>query len=288
MPVPYLIVSDPPHRVEDITPATPVFGLSAAEIRLKANYPVPEIWVADMEEDRIRSALAVLTRSGFRVLLAPGTAIAEVPPATAVHAFEFAPDGLVLRTGNGETELPYDVAAVGVFCQPLAAPRLSRSSSAAPTGRISRFAEAAEGRLRSGSSSTSETAAPAFLDLYALSDDPPRRFTFAQDAVDFAGLGATSRRSSDNLLQLIAEYQGAFPNGRLDRRCAAMRVRRNVMVAGRTLPSDPEGRRRGFSFGTTALVTILELVSPELKTMTQQELSSRLVYLTYRDRTPSA
>jgi hypothetical protein len=284
MPVPHLIISDPPHHVADPKPAAPVFGLSAAEIRLKANYPVPEIWVVDMEVEPIESALALLNGAGFNALRVRGSAIAEVPDATTVRAFEFTPDGLMLTTDAGRDVLPYDGFVVGVFCQTLAAPRLSRSSSAVLSGRVSHFVDATEGYRRSGAKPGSDESPTSFLDLYTLSGGSPRRFTFAQDTVDFAGLGEPSRRASDNLLQLIAEYQGSFPHGILDRRCAAMRVRRNVMVAGRTGPAEPDARRKGFSFGTTALVTILELVSPELKTMTQPELSSRLVYLTHRER----
>jgi hypothetical protein len=288
MPVPHLIVSDPPHRVQDFQPAAPVFGLGVADVRLKANYPVPEIWVVDVEDRPIQSALATLDGSGFSVLRMPGTAVAELPRAAAVRSFAFTPDGLTITSDLGEDVLPYDASVLGVFCQTLAPPRLSRTSQEVLTGRVSHFVDANEGFRRSGIRPGPEPVPTMFLDLYTLSGAPPRRFTFAQDTVDFAGLGTTSPRASVNLLQLIAEFQGSFPNGWLDRRCAAMRVRRNVMIAGRAVPIEPDARRKGFSFGTVALVTILELIAPELKTITQPELSSRLVYLTHLHRRASA
>ena len=294
MTVPYLIISDPPHHVDDPTPAVPVFTLSAAEIRMKVNYPVPEIWVVDGDERRIEGALELLKGSGFSVVVAPGSAIADVPDATAVSTFEFGPGGLTLRSGSEEAVLPYDASVVAVFCQPLAPPQLSRPSSSALSARVSHFVDVTESDRRSGDQPAADTAPMAFLDLYTMADGPSRHFRFAQDAVDFAGLRAPSRRASDNLLQLVAEYQGSFPQAILDRRCVAMRVRRNAMVAGQTPSdpiggvSDPAGRRKGFSFGTTTLLKLLESIAPRLKAMDQLELSSRLVYLTYRQRSATA
>jgi len=106
--------------------------------------------------------------------------------------------------------------------------------------------------------------------------------TFLQDTVDFSGFGTPSRRAADNLLHLIAECQSRFAHATIDRRCAAMRLRRNPMVTGEPVSPELQGRRKGFSFGTTALKRVLDLIAPDLGSLTQAELSSRLVYLTYR------
>lgn len=288
MTVPYLIISDPPHHVDDVKPAASVFGLAAAEIRLKVNYPVPEIWIAEDDERRIALACEQLKNNGFSVIVAPGSTVAEVPEATPVAAFEFGSDGLMLRTGTEKAVLAYDTPVVAVFCQPLAPPRLSRTSSPVLAARVSHYVDITQGDRQSGSEIAPQKAPAAFLDLYTLAEGPTRRFTFAQDVVDFTGLGTPSRRANDNLLQLVAEYQSSFPHAILDRRCVAMRVRRNTMVTDQRLSdptgrrSDPTGRRRGFSYGTTALTKVLESIAPSLKTAEQPELSSRLVYLTHR------
>jgi hypothetical protein len=41
-------------------------------------------------------------------------------------------------------------------------------------------------------------------------------------------------------------------------------------------------RRAGFSFGTKRLQSLLETVSPDLAKVTQNDLASRLIYLTLR------
>ena len=43
----FLLISDPPHGTVDAAEAAAYFGLTVAEVRMKANYGLPEIWFAD-------------------------------------------------------------------------------------------------------------------------------------------------------------------------------------------------------------------------------------------------
>ena len=45
-----------------------------------------------------------------------------------------------------------------------------------------------------------------------------------------------------------------------------------------------EAHRRGFSYATEALAQLLASLSPDLKDLSQPDLSSRLAYLTNRSR----
>ena len=57
----YLIVSDPPHGEVDFAQAGPVVGMAAVDFRMKANYPIPEIWLADTDESAVNDSAQALT-----------------------------------------------------------------------------------------------------------------------------------------------------------------------------------------------------------------------------------
>jgi hypothetical protein len=101
-----------------------------------------------------------------------------------------------------------------------------------------------------------------------------------QDAVDFSGLPTTQRRAADNMALFVAACADQLVEARIDRRLVGMRWRRRPAVKA-PLPED--SRRKGFSFATARLSQLLESISPELRDVSDPDLSSRLAYLTCRE-----
>ncbi len=123
-----------------------------------------------------------------------------------------------------------------------------------------------------------ESEESPFLDLYLTGGDSLRRIGFVQYGLDFSGLGDLMlARASDNMVMLVAECDDRFCETEFDRRPVQMHPRKRLVV-GRGMPGD--AARKGFSFATTALSSLLESVAPELKDLNQFELASRLCFLT--------
>ncbi len=288
---PTLVISNPPH--EDIDPAlaAPCFGLSPAEVRMKANYPIPEIWLADSVGGTVDPTVDVLRTAGLNVVAVPGEKLAKIPPQTSVKSFAFTDAGLTLNVEDSQVELSSDGTAVAVFCQPrpgsiggsgLGSNPLTEGLRQRKSGVF--LARDSLMGFGGGKSSMSEeeedSGASPFLDIYVPSgtEGSPLRLSVMQNEVDFSGLGDLQLpRANDNMVMFVAEFESKLPAVRVDRRLEDMQPRARAMVSQRAAIS---GVRKGFSFATAALSQLVESISPDLKDMNQFELASRLAYLT--------
>lgn len=246
MAVPSLVISDPPHGTVDARRGALVLGLAPVDVRLKANHPVPEIWLAMDDPAHAAGAADQLRSARFRVVVVPGKALAEVPAPRPIAAFTFGEAGLRLADERGEGMLPNDARVVAV----LFTPRLGEAKGQQP---------------------------PSSLDLYVASDGPPARWTVLQGVTDFSGLGPRQTASfGTNVHALAADVEARFPHAVLDRRLEQMHVRRRGGVP------PPGVIRQGYSFATAALNRLLESIRPGLSEIEAPDLSSRLAYLTAR------
>jgi len=118
-----------------------------------------------------------------------------------------------------------------------------------------------------------------FFDIYELKDGTLLRMSVIQDVVDFSGLPTAQRRAADNMALFVAEFTDRLVQARVDRRLVGMRWRRRPTVSA---PLREDIRRKGFSFATAKLSHLLESISPELRDVSDPDLSSRLAYLTGR------
>ncbi len=284
-----LVVSNPPHGDVDLAGAAPFLGLAPAELRMKANYPVPEIWLAAEDEASMAAAAAGLSGAGLRVAVVAGQRLSEVPPWSTATSFAFGDSALSLQLEDGEVELPYDSHVGAVYCTPRAAVGGARSggggglteglrqrSSGIFMARDSLVGFGALGGRTSQSGDEPAAADPAFVDLYATADGTPRRLSIAVGKVDFSGLGEQQLPNMiGNLEIFVQEFESRFEGGTVDRRLLDMQPRQRPMVGGGATPE-----RKGFSYATQALAKLLESISPNLKGISQFELSSRLAFLT--------
>ena len=280
-----LLVSDPPHKEPDLAAAAPHFGLTAAEVRMKANYPIPEIWLADTDAEKIDASIDSLRETGLSVRSIEGAALSAIPDQTIVKAFAFSDSTFTMTLEDNEVTLPFDEATVCVFCQPREAigEESSRSASSPLSGLSARVSLAglpgSTGRASMAGLQEPGGQSP-HLDIYVSHDDKVVRYAVVQDKADFAGLGELQLpRAVDNMVMFVAEFEDRFKDGALDRRLMDMQPRSRAMVTQRTAHT---GVRKGYSFATAALSQLLDSIDPAMKDMSQFELASRLAYLTSR------
>ena len=293
MQSPTLIISDPPHEDLDPALAAPCFGLSPAEVRMKANYPIPEVWLTDSEGVKLDPAADILRTAGLNIVSVPGRDLAEIPQQTMVKSFAFTDTGLTLNLEDSQVDLSHDQKLVAVFCQPRPGTGGSSGIAANPMTeglrqRRSGVFMARDTLMGFGTGTRpslagveEENAESPFLDIYVpgkSSGAPPLRLALVQDQVDFSGLGDLKLpRAADNMVMFVAELEDRFSAARVDRRLVGMQRRSRAMVSKRAPIS---GERKGFSFATAALSQLLESLSPDLKAINQFDLASRLAYLT--------
>ncbi len=278
-----LIISNPPHhRQVDHETAASYFGLPVVSVRMKTNYPIPEIWFAETDLKRLESTAAHLAESGYNIIHTPAEHLAAIPTARSVSSFEFTDTALVAQVGDEEVSVAYDLPLLAVFCQPVPhqAATGSRALRDVIGSRTSGFLSMQEPAPRiSDALRDMEHEHSPFLDVYVPQNGVPLRLSVIQTEVDYAGLRMTWRRASDNMLLFVAECQDHFKQAKFDRRLVGMRMRKTLTVTEQT--ARPHHRRSGFSYATTTLVNLMDSISEDLHDMSQPELSSRLVYLTH-------
>ena len=273
-----LLVSNPPHGDVDAAAAASHFGLTAAEVRMKANYGLPEIWFAEEDEAELLDIDAALDAAGLDTVLVAGSDLVEIPGQSPAESFAFTDGGLWVGRDDSGLTMAYDAPAIGVFSRP----RVDVQDAKSPAKSIA--SQLGSGRMglrrRSPSASQVESAAAPFLDLYAPSDTRLLRISIVQDITSFSMIPANLPHGLSAMQNLVAECEDQFETAHFDRRLVDMRLRGLARVVTRPAQT----RRTGFSYATEALTKLLGSLSPDLRDISQADLSSRLAYLTNRSR----
>ncbi len=275
----HLLISDPPHGDATAAEVASHFGLTSAEVQVKANYGVPEIWFADEKKAKLQHTAAALDAAGFRTVLVAGSDLVEIPAQSPAGSFAFTDEGLHGECDDSGWSMAYDAPTIAVFSRPRVEVQDERAPArSAPTLRRDPLLSVGRGGVhrRSPGAGHVELGASPFLDLYTLSDNGPLRISIVQETSSSSlphGLSA--------MQNLVEECENRFENAYLDRRLVDMTLRgsKNVVTGVKF-----DDRRKGFSYATEALAHLLGSLSPDLKDISQADLSSRLAYLTNRSR----
>lgn len=247
---------------------------------MKANFKAPEVWITG-DRASMESKADELRQVGFNVAVVDPSALLETPPQHAVDKMEFTETELLVSVGECQVRLPYDAKVLGVFCRPPAAVVTESRKTASLADSLGKrsISVMMERGVSSPTSVAEALERTAFVDLYSAQGAEIRRVSVAQGITDFSGLGESQGMvASANVNAFILECERRFDSLDIDDRLVDIRPRQRPMV-GTT--KDREDRRL-FSFGTLALSSLLESVSPELKDLTQYDLGSRLSYLMRR------
>ena len=275
----YLLISDPPHGDAAAAEVASHFGLTAAEVQMKANYGVPEIWFAEDEEAKLLDTAAALDAAGLRTVLVAGSDLVEIPGQSPAGAFDFTDEGLQGERDDSGWSMAYDAPTIAVFSRPRVEVQDAKAPPrSAPTLRRDLLMSLGRGGAsrRSPGGSQVELGVSPFLDLYAHSDDGLLRISIVQE------ISSSSLPHGLSAMQnIVEECEDRFEKAYLDRRLVDMTLRgmANVVTS-----ANFQIYRRGFSYATEALAHLLDSLSPDLKDISQADLSSRLAYLTNRSR----
>ena len=277
----HLLISDPPHGDVNAADAAPHFGLAAAEVRMKANYGLPEIWFAGEDEAKLLDTAAALEATGFNCVLVAGSDLVEIPGQSPAVSFVFTDEGLSDERDDSGWMLAYDTPALGVFCQTRGGALDVKAPARSATSHLLKLGRMGAGRPSLGTGPVEEGALP-FLDLYALSDNGLLRISIVREITSFSGLPTDLSPGLPPMQHLVAECESRFENVYVDRRLEDMTLRGSARVVTGEAP--PQPTRTGFSYATEALAELLGSLSPDLRDISQPDLSSRLAYLTNRSR----
>jgi hypothetical protein len=266
----------------DAAEAAPHFGLAAAEVRMKANYGLPEIWFAGEDEAKLQDTSAALEAVGFKSVLVAGSDLVEVPEQSPAVSFVFTDDGLSLEGDDSGWTMAYDVPTLAVFCRPRGGALDARQPSKSITSQFLSSGRMGIGRPSPGSGQV-DAGPSAFLDFYLSSDTGLLRISIVQEITSFSQLPGDPSSGLSPMQNLVAECEDRFENVHVDRRLEDMTLRGATRVV--TEGAAPPGpTRAGFSYATEALAGLLGSLSPDLTDISQPDLSSRLAYLTSRSR----
>ncbi len=242
-----LAISDPPHGRVDLRKAAPTLGLAAGDLRMKAIYQVPEIWLADTDRRQVERATQTLRAAGLNVRVVSSYRLLEVPRQGAVISFSFREHRFVAALAHATATLAYEEKVFAVLGVVGAAGQPQDS---------------------------------AFFDIYRSREGEVMRLWIVQDGVDFSGLGDQKVPSqAGNMRKFVAEWESRFQRATIDRRLVNLQLRRPMTPA---TPRPALEQRKGFSFASRGLSELLDTMAPDLQDTGHADFSSRLVYLTTR------
>ena len=277
----HLLISDPPHGDVDAAEGASHFGLAAAEVRMKANYGLPEIWFAGEDEAKLADTAAALEAIGFNSVLVAGSDLVEIPGQSPAVSFAFTDGGLSVEGDDSGWTMAYDTPSLGVICRPRGGALDAKQATRSITSHFLSTGRMGIGRPGPGTSQDEPGALP-FLDLYAPSDNGLLRISIVQEITSFSQLPADSSSGQSPMQNLVAECENRFESMYVDHRLEDMTLRGPARVMTGAPPAGPA--RAGFSFATEALAGLLVSLSPDLRDISQPDLSARLAYLTNRSR----
>ena len=278
----HLLISNPPHGDVNALEAASHFGLTAAEVGMKANYGLSEIWFADEDEAKLQEVADALEAAGLNVILVPGGDLIEIPGQTPAESFAFTDEGLQVDLADPTQTVAYDAPVIAVYGRPRVDMQEGKTPARSIASQVSSWGRAGVRRPSSPDAVVGGVGVSPFLDLYTRSDTGLLRISIVQEVTSFSQLPDNPSHGLSTMRNLVAECENRFENAYVDRRLVDMGLRGIARVVTGASPDDPV--RTGFSYATEALAELLGSLSPDLKDLHQTDLSSRLAYLTARSR----
>jgi hypothetical protein len=257
-----LIVSNPPHRSPDPVAVAPHLKCSAAEVRMKLNFPAPEIWLFEPDKGAAAATAQGLVKTGANVVWIPGSVLAAAPRVVDASAVGIEGDKVVITTNTAVMVASTGDRLVAILGEPVQ--RETRSASGGRSMLTQNVAghQAASGRAKAGLSDVpSAEPTELFVDVYALGGDGWKAARLTPSETDFSGLGdrkqPMARANIGAIVGLLRDDYGA----RVDERLMKVTYK-PAIVSG------------------LALIQVLGSISDRLAALPLLDLGSRLAFLT--------
>jgi hypothetical protein len=275
MATPYLLVSNPPHGEVDAQLVAPEFGCSAAEARMRVNFPAPEIWFAETDVDALKKTGALFMKGNAKVRIIKGSMLSVVPRADRMLSFSFEEDRLAMELEEGGAyEAPYDSKLVIVSARPQASPTLGMERPKPQLGHMSSkelrdkfgrggiIADDAPQDAKAQVTGIQDTLDPWFLDLYFIVQSKVQRMRAWTGRVDYTGLGSDLKPAAQhNQAEFLNRLRQQFTNAEFDERLLDLPAPKPSLVSGK------------------GLKVVLQSIDPALEDLGLGDLQSRLVFL---------
>ena len=260
MPAPYLLLSNPPHGEIDVAVIAGSFGFTAAEARMRANFPAPEIWFADTDLDALKRTGGALMKGGAKVRIIKGSMLCAIPPADHVTSFAFHSERFAVQLQSDSSfSVAYDARLIIVSSRPRANPTIALER---PKPQLRILTTDPHGQARAGVDGYSGAIDPWFLDLYFIVQSKVRRLRARTGKVDYSGLGTDLKPVAKlNHTELLNRIKARFIKAAFDERLVDVPAPKPSMISGKGLP------------------VILESIDPALKNLSMEDLQSMLVFL---------
>jgi len=250
MPIPTLVVSDPPQGEVDLETAAKLLELDGFATRLKASFGAPEVMHASDRDEAVRFG-AALKRAGFKVQILDGARLTDPEWPEPISGLVFDASSLLATSVTEAVRVPYDAEVLAVVCQP-------------PNYRHTRVPEELGRAIASGHGPTIAEAIQlmSVVDLYFRDASALRRVTIVPERL---------KLETDVVLKDMGRR---FKRLKVDARLKGVRPRAPFSIGQGFDGSE----RRRYSFGTMMLRQVLESIAPELRAVPQYEFGSRLAY----------
>ena len=223
----HLLISNPPHGDVDAVEAASQFGLTAAEVGMKANYALPEIWFADEDEAKLQDIAAALEAAGLNTVLVAGSDLVEIPAQNPAESFAFTDAGLQVDLGDSGWTLAYDTPAIAVYGRPRIDMQEGKAPARSVASQLSSWGRGGIRRPSSPDAGSVELGASPFLDLFAPSDAGLLRASIMQEITSFSQLSENLPHGLSTMQNLVAECEDRFENAYVDHRLVGMDAARN-------------------------------------------------------------
>jgi hypothetical protein len=263
----FLLISSPPHQVSDVTALAQILGITAAEARVKLNYPAASIWFADNPLATLQKTGRALQAVGARIRLIKGTTLVALQQRHRLRRFRFEDHGLTCIADQDQSlEIPYDWSVHAVVCRPMELEhivRLSVRQAAQAANRNKSIRQEAKTKL----SGIRGHVDGAFVDLYFHNLPKVHRVTLRPGDVDFTGLGRGMQPVvNQNVSHLLSRLGELFGTAEIDHTLENLPAPTTSMVGGRLLDR------------------ALEAIHPNLGKLDPYDLLSRLTFLAHVGR----
>jgi len=221
MPAPYLLLSNPPHGEIDVALIAGSFGFTAAEARMRANFPPPEIWFADIDLDALKRTGGALMKGGAKVRIIEGSMLSVIPPTDHMTSFAFHPERFAVQLRSDSSfSVAYDARLIIVSSRPKASPTITIERPKPQRGIITTDPHGQDTARVDGHRGEIDLW---FLDLYFMVQSKVRRLRAWTGKVDYSGLGAELKPvAKHSHAQLLNRIKARFTKaGRLRTRSSS-------------------------------------------------------------------
>ncbi|UCG88670.1 MAG: hypothetical protein JSW71_09075 [Gemmatimonadota bacterium] len=264
---------------------------------MKLNFPAPEVWFAESEEEAARKTATALVQAGIDVAWIPGSVLAQVPAPVSTTAVAFDGDTMTLTTAIGAMALRRGDRIVAVSGEPqrqearLSSERRSVLTQNVPghgpirtmpfasgivsaagiagyaaINKLDKMAqEAKDAATNRISDSRMAELGAQFLDIYTFTPEGWKAARITQTDVDFSELGAIKQPTTKANIRAILDKLHECFEARLDERLQHVTYKSSVI-------------------GGVALNQVLRGISTRLGDLPPMDLGSRLAFLTTKGR----